>query len=236
MRRTKEDAALTREAIVEAGLACFDRHGIAGTTVHDIALEAGVTKGAVYHHFSGKHAILLELREQFSLPLLDSADTALLHAGDAPALLRVERFLAGVLEGLERDERKCRVLAVMLFKCEYVDELSGVLAGNVRNSNRLVKAFEAAYAQARAEGTLAPGLEPPIAALETMMFFSGLLRLWLLHPPRSALRQGARAAVASHVRTRTIALSAKEAPWTQRSAPKRSPPRASGASPSRTAR
>src|SRR5262245_49655740 len=51
MRRTKEEAALTRAAIVEAGLACFDRHGINGTTLDDIAAEAGVTKGAIYHHF-----------------------------------------------------------------------------------------------------------------------------------------------------------------------------------------
>jgi TetR/AcrR family acrAB operon transcriptional repressor len=229
MRRTKEEAALTRSAIVEAGLACFDRRGITGTTLAEIAAEAGVTKGAVYHHFPGKLAILTELREQVSLPLLDAADTALLHAGEAPALARIERFITGVLEDLERDGRKRRVLGVMLFKCEYVDDLGVMLAGNVRNTARLAKAFEAAYAQARAEGTLAHCLEPAAAALETMMFFSGLLRLWLLHPPRSALRRGARAAIAGHMRTRTIGVSAQEAPWPRRSTPRRSQPRASGA-------
>ena len=202
MRRTKEEAALTRAAIVEAGLACFDRHGIAGTTLHDIAAEAGVTKGAVYHHFRGKHAILHELREQFSLPLLDAADTALLHGGDVPALARIERFVVDVIEELERDDRRCRVLAVMLFKCEYVGELTEELAGNVRNSTRLIKAFEAAYRTARAEGTLAGDVDPAMAAFETTMFFSGLLRLWLLHGARSALRRNARAVIAEHVRTR----------------------------------
>jgi hypothetical protein len=34
------------------------------------------------------------------------------------------------------------------------------------------------------------------------MFFSGLLRLWMLHGARSALRRNARAAIAEHVRTR----------------------------------
>src|SRR5687768_3187363 len=98
MRRTKEEAAKTRAAIVDAGLACFDRRGIAGTTLADIAAEAGVTKGAVYHHFAGKEAILHELREQVALPLLDAADTTLLHHADCPALERIERFLLAVLE------------------------------------------------------------------------------------------------------------------------------------------
>lgn len=205
MRRTKEAAAETRAAIVEAGLACFDRHGIAGTTLYEIAAEAGVTKGAVYHHFKGKRAILHELREQFTLPLLDQADTALLRDNDVAALERIERFLRGVIEGLEGDERKCRVLAVMMFKCEYVDDLAEELAGGLRHNLRLIKAFEGAYASARAEGLLAAGVEPEIAAIETAMFFTGLLRLWLLHGPRSALRRNAKAALAEHVRSRGAA-------------------------------
>jgi TetR/AcrR family acrAB operon transcriptional repressor len=208
MRRTKEAAAETRAAIVEAGLACFDRHGIAGTTLYDIAAEAGVTKGAVYHHFKGKRAILHELREQFSLPLLDAADTTLLRDADAPALVRVERFIAGVLDSLEGDERKCRVLSVMMFKCEYVGDLAEELAGGLRNNLRLIKAFESAYAAARDEGELAPWCEPEVAALETAVFFTGLLRLWLLHGPRSNLRRNARAVVAEHVRSRAAAAPA----------------------------
>jgi TetR/AcrR family acrAB operon transcriptional repressor len=202
MRRTKEEAARTRAAIVDAGLACFDRRGIAGTTLADIAAEAGVTKGAVYHHFAGKEAILHELREQVALPLLDAADTTLLHHADCPALERIERFLVAVLEGLERDERKRRTLAVMLFKCEYVDALEVELAGNLRNNIRLTKAFEAAYETARRQKQLRAGIEPAVAALETAMFLSGLLRLWLLHPPRSPLRRNARRTIAQHVAAR----------------------------------
>src|SRR5258705_8189039 len=118
MRRTKEDAAPPRAAIVDPALSCFDRHGIAGSTLDQIAAAAGVTKGAIYHHFTGKREILHEIREQVSLPLLDAADTVLLHAGTTPALERVERFLLGVLGTLENDHRKRRALAVMQFKCE----------------------------------------------------------------------------------------------------------------------
>ena len=205
MRRTKEEAARTRAAIVEAGLACFDRRGIAGTTLAEIAAEAGVTKGAIYHHFSGKEAILHEIREQVALPLLDRADTTLLNEAACPALERVERFLLSVLESVEKNERQRRALSVMLFKCEYVDALEGELAGNLRNNLRLTKAFEAAYETARRHKQLRPGIRPGVAALETAMFLSGMLRLWLLHPPRGNLRRHARAAIAQHVAARRAA-------------------------------
>ncbi len=201
MRRTKEEAALTRASIVEAGLACFDRNGIAGTTLEDIASEAGVSKGAVYHHFGGKRAILHEIREQVALPLLDAADTALLHHGECPALERIERFLAGVLDSLEGDDRKCRAMSVMLFKCEYVDELAEELAAGLKNNIRLTRAFESAYTAAKKQKQLAAGIDPEVAALGTAMFFSGMVRLWLLHAPRSHFRKNARAALTAHVRS-----------------------------------
>src|SRR5437764_15029498 len=119
MRRTKEEAARTRSAIVEAALMCFDRHGIAKTTLEQIASEASVTKGAVYWHFRGKREILHAIREEVSLPLLDRADCALLHRGESPPLERVARFLEGMLETVENDPRTRRALTVMQFKCEY---------------------------------------------------------------------------------------------------------------------
>src|SRR3954471_8217873 len=106
MRRTKQQAANTRATIVEAALRCFDRHGIASSTLEQIACEAGVTKGAVYHHFQGKRDILGVIRDEMSLPLLDEADTALLRGSDLPALERIERFLLDCVESLEKDARK----------------------------------------------------------------------------------------------------------------------------------
>jgi TetR/AcrR family acrAB operon transcriptional repressor len=202
MRRTKEDAARTRAAIMEAALSCFDRHGIAGTTMAQIAGAAHVTKGAVYHHFGSKGEILHELRERVSLPMLDEADTALLQAREVPVLDRVEHFLLGILEGLEHDRRKRRTLAVMQFKCEYVDDLAAELASIVRNHRRLAAAFEGAYREARKTGTLAKHLTPEIAALETVMFLAGLVRLWLLHAGRHPLGKSTRAVIRAHVQSR----------------------------------
>ena len=202
MRRTKEDAAKTRADIVEAALDCFDRHGIASSTLEQIAASAHVTKGAIYHHFSGKSAIVRAIREQVSLPLLDEADTKLLHASERPALERVERFMERLLASLERDPQLRRALSVMQFKCEYVKDLAEDLAGAVRTTERLTHAFEAAYREARREGALARALAPRTAAVESVMFLSGLVRLWLLDSRREGFRHQARGAIRAHMRLR----------------------------------
>lgn len=202
MRRTKEEAAKTRATIVEGALACFDRYGIANSTLEQIAHESGVTRGAVYHYFGSKREILREIREQVSVPLLDEADTAMLKDGEVPALERVERFLLGVLRALEKDPRKRIAFTIMQFKCEYVLDMGAELECAARSTGQMVHAFEAAYRQAERDGELAPGLTPRIAALETIMFLSGLLRLWLLGGSRSDYRRNAAAIVSAHVQAR----------------------------------
>ena len=202
MRRTKEAAARTRADIVAAALDCFDRHGMTGSTLDQIADSAHVSKGAIYHHFDGKRALVRAIREQVSLPMLDEADTDLLHSSKRPALERVERFMLGLLDGLEKNTQLRRALSVMQFKCEYVADLADDLAGAVRSTYRLTHAFEGAYREARREGALAPAIGPRAAAVESVMFLSGLVRIWLLDSRRAGFRREARAAIRAHVRLR----------------------------------
>jgi AcrR family transcriptional regulator len=52
-----QHAEATRRAVLDAARASFGRKGYAQTSVDEIAAEARVTKGAVYHHFAGKEAL-----------------------------------------------------------------------------------------------------------------------------------------------------------------------------------
>ena len=47
VRRTKEEAALTRQAVLKAALTVFSSKGYAATTLEDIAARAGVTRRRV---------------------------------------------------------------------------------------------------------------------------------------------------------------------------------------------
>src|SRR5512147_419572 len=54
MRRTKEEAEITRQNLLATALQVFSRKGYAETRLEDIAAEAQVTRGAIYHHFGSK--------------------------------------------------------------------------------------------------------------------------------------------------------------------------------------
>jgi TetR/AcrR family acrAB operon transcriptional repressor len=205
MRKTKEEAARTRQSLLDSALRCFEAKGINGSTLDDISRAAHVTKGALYWHFPGKGGIFRAMRDAVSLPILDRADVTLLHEGEGDPLERVEAFLIGVLDGLEQDAGMRAALSVMHFKCEYAGELERELEGARENTRRLVTAFAKAYGEARRKGLLAVGVTPKAAAAETMMFMSGLLRLWLLDGTAKGLRGDARAAVGAHVRAKRAA-------------------------------
>ena len=48
----------TKERILETALALFAQSGYLGTSMHDIAKELGITKGALYKHYASKQEIL----------------------------------------------------------------------------------------------------------------------------------------------------------------------------------
>jgi TetR/AcrR family transcriptional repressor of nem operon len=53
-RKTRPD---TREALLDAARTLFLRQGYTATGVDDICAAAGITKGALFHHFDSKHAL-----------------------------------------------------------------------------------------------------------------------------------------------------------------------------------
>ncbi|MFE4829846.1 ScbR family autoregulator-binding transcription factor [Streptomyces sp. NPDC056672] len=56
-RATQQRAVDTRRAILEAAGAVFAEHGYASATLSMVMEKAGVTKGALYHHFKSKEAL-----------------------------------------------------------------------------------------------------------------------------------------------------------------------------------
>lgn len=55
----------TREALLDAGIAVAERHGLAGLSVNLVVAEAGVAKGTFYVHFTDRRAFIDALHERF---------------------------------------------------------------------------------------------------------------------------------------------------------------------------
>ncbi|WP_110206180.1 TetR/AcrR family transcriptional regulator [Nocardioides daejeonensis] len=62
--RRQQYSASTRKALVEAARQLFTQRGYAATSLDAIVSQAKVTKGALYHHYSGKQALFEAVFEQ----------------------------------------------------------------------------------------------------------------------------------------------------------------------------
>ncbi len=62
--RRQQYSASTRRALVDAARQLFTQKGYAATSLDAIVAQAKVTKGALYHHYSGKQALFEAVFEQ----------------------------------------------------------------------------------------------------------------------------------------------------------------------------
>jgi AcrR family transcriptional regulator len=95
-----EQVAQTRAALVAAGRRLFGTAGFAATSVEDIAREARVTTGALYHHFPTKAAVFEAVFEELHADMLEASVQAAAAADGPVALLlaAIGAFLDQVLE------------------------------------------------------------------------------------------------------------------------------------------
>jgi AcrR family transcriptional regulator len=74
--------------LVAAGIRLFGRDGYAATSIEAVAAEAGVTKGAAYHHFGGKSGLFRAVFVRQEQELAASLSEAAAGAPDSSAGLR----------------------------------------------------------------------------------------------------------------------------------------------------
>lgn len=174
-------AADSRSRLLAAAARVFARSGYAGATVDEISAEAGLTKGAVYWHFSSK----LEL----FLALLDGR------------LVAQERTLPGRVAGLAGLEDRLQGVAQMLdsmlsfaqsdpnWPRLYLEFLAQTREPEVQQrlmeSTRRFREFTTGLTrQLQTQGYLAPDLDPAAVALVWSAILDGLILAWLADPNR----------------------------------------------------
>ena len=104
MRRTAEDAAKTRVALLEAALIAFEEKGWRGATFEHIAERAGVTRGALHHHFRDKRTLLAEALEwgwsDYGQRLFDTVSPATGDTGSADGTVALDERAHRAVEEL----------------------------------------------------------------------------------------------------------------------------------------
>lgn len=90
----QQDTA-ARERLICEMMRLVHEHGVTATSVSDVAEAAGVTKGALYHHFTTKHDLGLAALERAGAEFIDFIDDALNGRTGRAAL---ESFFSAALD------------------------------------------------------------------------------------------------------------------------------------------
>lgn len=210
VRKTKEDAELTRQSIINAARKVFLARGVSRSNLEHIATQADVTRGAVYWHFKNKTEIFHAIREQVFLPLIDRIDDTLAIENDPEKsvnqnedpLTQIENSLCDTIHELNENIEMRQTYEIMMIKCEYVDEFATVLQQILNNCSSITEKIQLAYERAKSQNLLVGTHSPHVLALDTHLFFSGLLHMWVKDADGSRFRFQAIDLIKSHINLR----------------------------------
>ena len=202
VRKTKEDAELTRQRIIDAAREVFLARGVSRSTLEHIATQADVTRGAVYWHFKNKSEIFHALRDRVFLPLIDRMDDTLATESKEDPLTQIEKSLCDTIIQLDSDLEMRQIYEIMMIKCEYVDDFATVLQQMLGNCSNITEKIQKAYERAEIQKILSSVHTPHALALDTHLFFSGLLHMWVKDMDGTKFRFQATELIKSHINLR----------------------------------
>lgn len=189
MKRTKEEAAVTRAAVLKAALAVFSAKGYAATTLDDVAKAAKVTRGAIYWHFKSKADLYNTLVLELSARGASVVQQAIAEGGTLIEILR--RVFVRQCALIEDDKEARAVMELALFKTGLDPELQAGRKKQLEAGSALIDGIADAMKQGVAQGVFRKDLDPVDMALAFIAFENGAIQLWLASPKSFSLKESA---------------------------------------------
>ncbi|TFW36219.1 TetR family transcriptional regulator [Massilia horti] len=180
-RRTKEEAAATRDSILDAAEKLFVEQGVSRTTLQHIATAAGVTRGAIYWHFDDKAALFNAMMERVTLPL-EAARDLLDRCCAADPMQGLRDYMVGGLHVTVENAHARRVFEIASLKVEFVDEMGPVRDRRRKSLDAWMARAEGRIRLAIERGEVRPEVPPRAAAIGMWVVIDGLIRNWLFDP------------------------------------------------------
>jgi TetR/AcrR family transcriptional regulator, acrAB operon repressor len=190
VRRTKEEAAETRNSILDAAERVFFEKGVSRTTLADIALEAGVTRGAIYWHFANKGDLFTAMFDRSLLPL-DELVEATLDRNESDPLGRIRDIFIWCMRNIALDDQRRRVFDILFLKCEFVEDMGPVRERHQTNMREGIEKIERGLRNAVDKGQLPAMLDTRHATTMLHALFTGILYDSLMLPESIDLKNDA---------------------------------------------
>jgi TetR/AcrR family transcriptional regulator, acrAB operon repressor len=178
------------QVLISAAMDLFASYGYRGTSLARIARAAGVTKGALYWHFSDKEEFFLAVSDKV-LGEWDTAIVSILDAQDVEGY-RTE-FLHLFETWAEMNEKNPWVSRLLLIIALESHKIGPRVLRSMRKANRQQLENLRDFIQRGKElGALDADLDVEWAATQAWGGLVGLELLWYLHGPRFEIKRSFR--------------------------------------------
>lgn len=187
MRRTKEEALVTRESILTAALDIFSQDGYSAARLEDIAQAAEVTRGAIYHHFGSKEELYIALVTERSAGVNQLAEKILSQGGTSVEILR--RLLIGLFDYLNENEEYRALLELAVSNMGPTEGLESIRDDTVKGRRQLADLFQEILSQGIEAGEIRSDLSVRSAAWNLVSYMNGLGLIVIQDPGAISLRE-----------------------------------------------
>ena len=189
MRRTKEEAAVTRATILKTALAVFSTKGYSAAPLEDVAKAAKMTRGAIYWHFKSKADLYNTLVEEVAARAAAVVQQAITEGGTLLEILR--RIFVRQCTLIEEDKEARAVMELTMFKTGLDSELQAGRKKQLETGTALIAGITNAMQQGIDQGVLRDDINPADLARAFLAFENGVIHLWLSSPKSFSLRGSA---------------------------------------------
>ena len=186
MRRTKEEAAVTRATLLRTALTLFSTKGYAATSIDDITKAAKMTRGALYYHFTNKADLYNTLVEEVSARGADIVQGAVTEGGMFLDILK--RVFVRQLAYIEENKEARAVMELALFKTGTHPELQSGRDRQIESGKLMVASLAQTMQIGIANGELRDDIPPIEMARSFIAFQNGVIQLWLASPKSFSLK------------------------------------------------
>jgi len=178
MRRTRGEAEKTRKAILKASLKVFSTKGYARARLEEVAREAGVTRGAIYWHFSNKADLYASAVMESVGGYQERLKEILLS--DLSPLPKVRTLMKEWLVTLEKDEAYRTIVEMALTKTEFDDQVMEGVRDWFGFVDRVQEAIVDLIRQGIEAGEIDSQVDPELAALALIAYLNGIEETWFI--------------------------------------------------------
>ena len=187
-RKTKLEAAKTKEELLMAAQAVFSDKGITRARLEDIAKKAGVTRGALYWHFTDKRDLVDNLSQRMQLPMESMVDE-IEEAFEQSPLETIREQIHKLFSETVRNRQFKSTINLAFHQSNQDEQLNIIKKKQIESRIGSVKKIANELEWAKALDHVGANINCMSAALGIHSLVDGLLYHWSMSPNQLDLKQ-----------------------------------------------